>query len=172
MSTRNDLIFFSLVFLVTVVMSLLGIGVGRKISPTSQVAWSVGLIVSLLIGVAALFGIYKWGKVCGSNDGFHFEVTPAKRCSLGPYMTQSGPNHELCKKMWSTPEGRDQIAYYTCLNGQCFSPSQGDTTGKPMGAGLYSGMPIHMPMTPMSDSMWQNKMCNPPIVQKGHPIVL
>jgi hypothetical protein len=116
------------------------------------------------------------------KDNFHFEVTPAKRCSLGPYMTQSGPNHELCKKMWGSEKGRAQIAEYTCLNGDCAGADGMAPPGKylkgnpvpgnPFGTGMYNGMPLHFERTPMSNALWKNEMCAPPILQKNHPSVL
>ena len=110
------------------------------------------------------------------------EITPAKKCSMGPYLTQSGPNHEMCKKMWSTKEGRAQIADYTCLNGQCGVDSgmippgkflEGNPPpGKPWGVGEYNGMPLHFEYTPESDANWNNPRCNPPILRKDRPQVL
>ena len=137
----------------------------------------------LLLGAAALFllvvvvvGVITLKR----KDNFHFEVTPAKKCSLGPYMTQSGPNHDLCKSMWNSAKGREQIAKYTCLNGQCAGADGMAPPGKyvnpapgnPFGTGLYNGMPLHFKRTPMSNALWQNEMCSPPILQKNHPSVL
>jgi hypothetical protein len=114
-----------------------------------------------------------------------FEVTPAKKCSMGCYMTQSGPNHDLCcgkNGMWNTKKGRAEIAKYTCLNGACGeadgmiphgAPLRGQPLpGNPWGVGQYTGTPLHFQRTPMSNHLWKNEMCNPPILQKNHPSVL
>jgi hypothetical protein len=114
-----------------------------------------------------------------------FEVTPAKKCSMGCYMTQSGPNHDLCcgkNGMWNTKKGRAEIAKYTCLNGACGEADgmippgaplgEEPLPGNPWGVGQYNGMPLHFERTPMSNYLWKNEMCNPPILQKNHPSVL
>ena len=134
------------------------------------VGWGLGIIL-LAAGIIALVN-YLTKKP--TKDNFHFEVTPAKKCSQGPYMTQSGKNHELCKKMWDSKEGRDQIAKYSCLNSQCCGSGLGEgiNMGDQWGSGLYVGRPLHFERTPMSNHLWQNEMCNPPILQKDHPSVL
>tara|TARA_Y100000389_G_C17471034_1_gene530936 strand:- start:5563 stop:5784 length:222 start_codon:yes stop_codon:yes gene_type:complete len=73
---------------------------------------------------------------------------------MGPYMTQSGENHELCEKMRNTEEARAEIARYSCA------------------CGGHKGSPLHMEFTPMSNANWENEMCTKPIVQKNHPSVL
>tara|TARA_Y100000389_G_C17402932_1_gene486399 strand:- start:35 stop:478 length:444 start_codon:yes stop_codon:yes gene_type:complete len=107
-------------------------------------------------------GYHQEKYSCGSDDveNFRFEVTPAKKCALGPYMTQSGPNHELCKKMWSSKEGREQISKYSCLNGDCGKAS-GMEPSFPYGGGAYTGRPLHFKRDPpMSNHLWQNDMCS------------
>ena len=130
----------------------------------------VGFIFMLTI-----LGLVIWVVVrIAHKDKFHFEVTPAKKCSEGPYMTQSGKDHELCKKMWASKEGRDQIAKYSCLNAQCCGSGLGEgiNMGDQWGSGLYLGRPLHFERTPMSNHLWENEICNPPILQKDHPSVL
>lgn len=73
--------------------------------------------------------------------GFHFEVTPVKRCEGGPYMTQSGPDHEMCKQLLATKKGDIQYNMYNCGSG-------------------FVGRPVHFEYTTMSDGMWNNEMCN------------
>ena len=104
------------------------------------------------------------------HEKFHFEVTPAKKCSLGPYMTQSGQDHELCKDMWGTPKGRDRISRYSCLNGDCGLPSgltpsdkplkDSPLPGNPFGQGQYLGLPLRFEYSPMSNALWKNEMCS------------
>ena len=109
-----------------------------------------GLIILVIVLTALLLGrvLYR------NKDSFRFEVTPAKKCRMGPYMTQSGETHELCEKMRSTEEGRAEIARYSCA------------------CGGHKGSPLHMEFTPMSNANWENEMCTKPIVQKNHPSVL
>ena len=88
--------------------------------------------------------------------GFHFEVTPAKRCEGGPYMTQSGPDHEMCKQLLATKEGNIQYNMYNCGSG-------------------FIGRPVHFEYTTMSDGMWENEMCHESNLSDpyiGMPLVL
>ena len=138
----------------------------KKFNTENLIPWAVAIV--LLIGVGIVVYLISRKK---SKDGFHFEVTPARRGSLGPYLTQSGPNHELCKKMWSTKEGREQISEHNCLNGQCGVASgmippgkflKGNPPpGKPWGVGQFMGRPLHFEYTPESDANWNNPRCNP-----------
>ena len=160
----------------------------KNFNAKELIPWVVAAV--LLLGVAVV--IYLIAKQ--HKDPFDvkvgpgpqikglLEITPAKKCSLGPYLTQSGPNHELCQQLWSTKQGRDQIADYTCLNGQCTLGSgmlppgkflkNNPPPGKPWGTGQYNGMPLHFEYTPESDANWNNPRCNTPIVRKDRPQVL
>ena len=171
--TGKEALFFVLMFVITLLFGYTSTMIGPMLLPkkipihtTHLLSLSIGLILATLIMVAVM----KVSNFC--PEGFRFEVTPAKRCEGGPFMTQSGPNHELCKRMWSTPEGRAEIAKYNCLNGQC--PNQhGVTTGKPWGNGLFVGRPLHFETSPpLSDALWQNTTCNPPILKQDSPSVL
>lgn len=95
----------------------------------------LGLLVGTLIVVAALFAMYKSGKV--QIDRFHFEVSPEKTCEGGPYM-------------WSSASPEKQ-AYCNSL-----SPQQYSAFNCPAG---FNGRPVHWQYTPESDSKWQNTRC-------------
>ena len=72
-----------------------------------------------------------------NKDGFHFELTPEKKCDGGPYMWSSNPEkQELCSKF--SPQ---DLARYEC------------------GAGFH-GRPVWWGGdAPESDSKWQNARC-------------
>jgi len=93
-------------------------------------------------------------SVWSNNPTDNFQVTPAKLCEGGTYMTNGGPNEKMCQKMWSTKDGKSEISKYNCVEGK------------------YNGRPVHFEFTPMSSPLWRNEMCNPPILSKNSPKVL
>jgi len=97
-------------------------------------------VISTLTLSIIFTGIFYLILCTYSKEKFHFEVTPEKKCVGGSYMTQSGPNHEYCKKLRSTPKGRESIDKYSCNKGTV-------------------GMPKALERTPMSDSSWNNPLC-------------
>lgn len=145
----EQVILFSIVFLLIGISNMANLHMG-KTSGNLRIFISLGitLITTVLIGGLA------FGLLPKQLDKFHFEVTPAKTCDGGLYMTQGAPQQKYCEKLLSTPQGRKQYYEVNCPGG------------------LYSGRPLHMERTPMSDSQWENQMCNPPILQKNHPQVL
>ena len=170
--SAKEIIYFVLVF----VMILISAFAGSILGPKLRLKPTAAVLLSTLLTVLFLALVFKFTKVCEISDGFSlssggFQVTPAKLCGAGPYMTSTGPYHEMCKKMWSSPEGRAYIGEYNCLNGTC-GPGLGASIGHPYGEGLYNGRPLHFERTPMSDKNWENNMCQPPVLQEGHPRVL
>jgi hypothetical protein len=169
----KEALFFILMFIITLLFGYTAVFVGPRLLPTqipSQLASLVSMAGGLLLATLIMVAVLKVANFC--PEMFHFELTPAKRCQGGPFMTQSGPNHELCKKMWSTPEGRAEIARYNCLNGQCPN-KHGVTTGKPWGDGLFIGRPLHFERSPpLSDDLWQNNTCCPPLLSQNQPEVM
>ena len=152
MMSSKEIIFFILVFVMMLVSAYTTFVAGPKL----KLGPTPALLIFTLLTVIFLYFIYKLTNVCSNQDGFHFEVTPAKLCDGGMYMTQTGPNHGMCKKMWMTNAGRQELGHYNCLNGGCDNQ------------GLYNGRPLHMERTPMSDALWQNQMCSPPILSEGY----
>lgn len=99
---------------------------------------------ALIIGVSAIFSIIVWfcmvlTGVCRkvTRDNFTFEVSPAKQCCLGPYMTTSNPEKEkMCSKVT-----KDEKSKSCCSRG-------------------YNGRPISFEYTPLSNSNWENERCD------------
>ena len=158
----------------------------NKFDREELLPWVVAMVVLLGVGVV-IFLLARKSKdkfkvMPGPGVKGLLTITPEKACSMGPYMTQSGPHHEYCKKLWSTPEGRRAISHYTCMNGNCqladgmLPPGKNlegnPLPGNPWGTGQFTGMPLHFQRTPMSNAMWNNEMCCPPVLQKNHPEVL
>tara|TARA_B110000008_G_C16868759_1_gene523915 strand:+ start:288 stop:674 length:387 start_codon:yes stop_codon:yes gene_type:complete len=107
--------------------------------PKSEIIVHLAVAVILTMMLSAL---YILGKV--NQDNFRFEVTNAKRCEGGPYMTQSGPDHDMCKKLLSTPKGQNKYDMFNC-------------------SGEYNGRPLNFgPLTPLSNDKWENTSCDKP----------
>ena len=80
----------------------------------------------------------KYGRVPATQ----IPSNPADICKGGPYLHQSGPTHEYCKKLYSTPQGRAILQ-----NGSC--RKHGILMGKPINYDMFLS-------PPMSDANWNN----------------
>ena len=140
MLNSKEIIFFVLVFIAIIVSDMISGRVMEKTPKNIKVLVPLGVALLLTLVLAIL---YILGKV--SKDGFSFELTSAKKCDGGPYMTQSGPNHEFCTKLLSTQEGRDKYDMFNCATGE------------------FHGRPLNFgPLTPLSNSNWENTSCDKP----------
>lgn len=115
--------------------------------------------ITSIITTLILLIVYKTTKICQTNDykdNFLFEVTGPKMCEGGPYMISSASQEikDYCNKLWSTPEGRQEIAQVSCQ--------------KPG----FIGRPVHWSYTPESNDKWQNERCNPPYLNLNDPCPL
>jgi hypothetical protein len=151
-SSSKEIIFFLMFFLLTI---LSGISTEIIVSRNENYPFFLILIGFSFISTLILLTVYKTAKV---TEGFHFEVTPEKTCDGGAYMHQS---NEMCQKLWSTAEGRKDLATYNCLNGDCAKE------------GLYNGRPLNMGYRQdLSDDNWQNTSCQGNFLEKDRPMVL
>lgn len=109
-----------------------------KIANISTSQWHINQDVSLILtSIVFTIILILVGWMSNIRDDFTFEVTPAKRCAGGPYMYSSNPElQKLCKNI-----SPDEIAQYSCNPG-------------------FIGAPVHWNRTSMSDSHWENKMCD------------
>ena len=89
-----------------------------------------------------IFTWYKFGvKNSCQTDSFDFEVTPAKKCQGFPYMQQSGPEHDFCQNLLSTPSGVTAYEDVNCGRG-------------------YAGRPLpYFEYTPESNDKWESERC-------------
>jgi hypothetical protein len=105
-------------------------------------------ITMLLFGLL-LSGIIFLLRKYQTKDNFFFELTPEKHCEGGSYMYSSSPEKQkFCSQF--TPK---DIKYYSCTKG-------------------FHGAPVHWERTDMSDSKWENKMCDGNFDEYNDPKVL
>ena len=150
-SSSKEIIFFLMFFILTILSGISTVIVYKK----TNVYPFLTLVGFSFISSVILITVYKLSKM---NEGFHFEVTPEKTCDGGAYMHQS---NKMCQKLWSTPEGRKDLATYNCLNGDCDKE------------GLYNGRPLNMGYRQdLSDDNWQNNSCQGNFLEKDRPMVL
>jgi hypothetical protein len=148
----KEIIFFILTFVVLFFFSKGALLMGPKM----KLGNTVSLLIMSFLGALLLILVYKFGKIAHCQaDGFHFEVTPAKKCQGFPYMQSSDPELlNYCGKLLSTPRGRREYDMVNCRN-----PG-------------YLGRPVTFDRTSMSNDMWENEMCNPPYVNAKQHCVL
>ena len=140
---------------------------------TRYITYGVILMTIIFIIYFAVKGSHK--------DNFRFQVTPEKLCRGGPYLFQGGPHKQFCQDMWNSPQGRQEMAKYFCLNGDCgkesgvINPNRlipgTPAPGNPWGDGKYVGLRKHMRFTPMSDALWENKRCCQSFLDYNDPSV-
>lgn len=135
--TKLEILFFSVVFIITVISNLVSLTMGPTFHKANYL-----VVISVFITLLLLL-LYKFGKIGQCNEPFHFEVTPEKLCTGGPYMISSASKNvqDKCNKIWSTPEGREKLKQVNCEGG------------------MYNGSPVHFEFTPMSNDKWENEMC-------------
>ena len=134
----KEIIFFVLIFIAILLSPMFSNIISKDIFHQKPV---VHLIVAATFTMILAI-LYVLGKV--NKDGFHFELTSAKKCGGGAYMTQSGPNHNMCKELLSTPEGQNKYDMFNC-------------------SGEYNGRPLNFgPLTPLSNDKWENTSCDKP----------
>lgn len=134
----KEIIFFILIFIILLLSDIISNKITAKL-PKSEIIihFVVALLFTLILGI-----LYIFGKV--NQDNFRFEVTPAKRCEGGAYMTQSGPDHEMCKNLLNTPKGQNKYDMFNC-------------------SGEYNGRPLNFgPLTTLSNDKWENTSCDKP----------
>ena len=140
MLNSKEIIFFVLIFITIIGSDMIS---GRILDQKHKPKEFIVHLMVALVMIIVLVIIYVLAKV--SKDSFTFELTSAKKCDGGAYMTQTGPNHEFCKKLLSTQEGRDKYDMFNC--------STGEFTGRPLNFGN---------LTSLSDSNWENTSCDKP----------
>ena len=97
-----------------------------------KISQDIVLIIAGLIFTVLIYFIKSEIK-----DSFYFELTPEKHCEGGAYMYSSDP----VKKKFCSQFTPSQIKNFSCDRG-------------------FHGAPVHWSRTDMSDSKWENKMCD------------
>lgn len=99
------------------------------------------------IFISALSALLFWGihYEIGTTELYdgQFSVTPGKLCRGGPYTWQGNSKRaQMCRNMYNTTEGKEQIDRYKC-------------------GSAYTGMPGRgFKYTPLSGPGWENQRCN------------
>jgi len=128
----KKIIFLAIVFVIFYACVLMSNKLVASGSSYESATFMAGTANTLLI-----FILYNVLKRNDTIDNFTFEVSEQKKCQGGPYMYSSDPElTEKCSKY-----SNEELAQYNCPSG-------------------YNGRPVHFDYTPMSDSLWENKMCD------------
>ena len=133
--SSKEIIFFVLTFVVLFFFSKGAI----LLEAEMKLGNTVSILITSFFGALLLMLVYKFAKIAHCQaDGFHFEVTPAKKCQGFPYMQSTNPELlKYCGELLSTPQGQREYSVFNC--------------GCP-------ATTFHR--TPMSNDMWKNEMCN------------
>ena len=139
MLSVKEIIFFVLIFMAIVTSDMIT-SKFQEIIPQKHkmdkffMLFLVGVILTFILAL-----IYSFGKISRDN----FSLTPEKRCDGGPYMTQSGPSHEMCKELLGTESGRAKYNMFNCSGGN------------------YHGRPLNFgELMTLSDDKWENSACD------------
>lgn len=123
----KELIFFILVFVLFGVFSKVFLEINQK----ANINLHISMLISAVLYTVILLGIYSLlARI--KSEGFRFEVTPAKKCGLWPYV--SPPDFD-CSTL-----SESEIRQYNCCPG-------------------FTGRPVQFKYTPESNAQWENKRC-------------
>lgn len=164
-STTKEILFFLLIWIIIILSNLVTDTIYDK---TNSMQFLTLVGVSLL-GVLILYVVFRHAKM---EEKFRLlEITPEKKCDGGSYLTGED---EYCKDKWSSPQGRQDLSRYNCINGNCGGTVNYDgNTAECAGQGMYSGRPLNLPSrTPESNDNWENEMCKSPILTSSDKNVL
>jgi hypothetical protein len=139
MANTKEFLFFTLILFLFLLFDKNREVVPHLISKVIDSNQLVALLINALAFTLILFVIYQVSGVgnVSSKDNFTFELTPEKRCEGGPYMYSDDP---------------EKLAF--CSQ---FSPE--DMSRFSCGVGFH-GAPVTFKRDDMSDSKWENHMCD------------
>ena len=130
MLKRNKVLLYILIFSIFYILS----EGSSFISEYLNVNKYLMLIVSAIIFTCIM---YLVNTSLVQKDGFHFELTPEKKCDGGDYMYTSNPSkQQLCKSF-----SQSDLSKYSCCGG-------------------FHGRPVWYNRTDESNSDWENTMCD------------
>ena len=163
-STTKEILFFLLIWIVILFANLISNVIYEKTNTMPFVT----LVGVSLVSVFILYLVFKYSKI----ENFRLlEITPEKKCDGGSYLTDT---NEFCKDKWDSHQGRRDLSRYNCINGHCEGTINYDgNTDNCTGQGMYNGRPLNLPSrTPESNDMWENEMCQSPILTSPYKNVL
>lgn len=137
--------FYLLIFLLFCVLTNSSIYISSNLNLNKD-------IIILLFAILFTGLIYALNIINSKDnkDNFHFELTPEKHCEGGAYMHSS-----------ASPEQKKFCSRFTEAQKNEFSCNPG-----------FHGRPVHWERTDMSDSKWENKMCDGNFKEYTDPQVL
>jgi hypothetical protein len=142
MVSKKQIIFYILVFFIFFIIAKASL----YLSPILKINQDISLLIGALILTGIIFLLDKFDY---TKDDFFFQVTPEKQCDGGPYMYSSNPEKQkLCSKF-----SKQDLAQYSCPSG-------------------FYGRPVHWQRNDMSDSHWNNTMCDGNFKDYSDPKVL
>jgi len=142
MVSKKQIIFYILVFFIFFIIAKASL----YLSPILKINQDISLLIGALILTGIIFLLDKFDY---TKDDFFFQVTPQKQCDGGPYMYSSNPEKQkLCSKF-----SKQELAQYSCPSG-------------------FDGRPVHWRRNDMSDSHWNNTMCDGNFKDYSDPMVL
>jgi len=97
-----------------------------------------------IIATSASVGVYYLSGLNNTRDNYRMlQISPGAMCRGGEYMWQGDSKKaEMCRKLDSTPEGKEEISHFQCPNG-------------------FDGLPRNpLAFTSNSDSSWTGVRCN------------
>jgi hypothetical protein len=128
----NSVLFYIIVFITFCIIS--------GISVASAEFTHLPIAIFIIIGGLIFTGLLALGVKhdMTQKDSFLFEVTPEKRCDMGPYMYSDNPE----KQKFCSQFSPEDMAQYECSTG-------------------FHGRPVHMIVdNSTSDDNWQNHLCD------------
>ena len=131
----KELIYFLCLFIFSMIFTRLL----QRYVQTGGLHPTYALVISSIILTSFMIGMYYILQTVQKNgkdkEGFHFEVTPEKQCSLYPYITPPAYTGIDCSKFTEK-----ELSKYFC-------------------PGAYHGRPVQFKYTPESNSNWVNDRC-------------
>ena len=142
MVSKKQIIFYFLVFLIFFIIAKASLYFSKSLNINQDLTILIGALLFTSI-------IFLLNKIDYTKDDFFFQLTPEKECDGGPYMYSSNPeNQKLCSKF-----SKQDLAQYSCCPG-------------------FHGRPVHWERNDMSDSHWNNTMCDGNFKDYNDPTVL
>jgi hypothetical protein len=132
MNNKNILIFFLIAFVLHIIITICSHNTPFKLYKNTHI-----LLSSLLYSIILVSIIYF---LKNNQESYRMlEISPAKKCSLGPY-TWGSPDSDTYK-FCTNPKNFDAIQEVSCSSG-------------------FLGAPVHFEYTAESDDMWENTRCS------------
>lgn len=110
----KEVVFFLMMFFLFFLMTKFAHYMNKKVNMNNNLQLVlVSLLYTLLVA-----SVYYLASINSVIDNYRMlEISPAAKCSLGPGFVDEKTAKE-CQKLAQTPEGRAELASYSCPRGQ------------------------------------------------------